>query len=163
MLQLVTERICEHCNNPFPRPKGITVTKYSKRRFCSVACDHAFHRVAVVVCALEGCDRSLTPRRPSNIYCSRSCGNRSRGNPRYRKIRIDGVNMLEHRHVMETMLGRPLHPWESVHHKNGIRLQNTEDNLELWATAQPAGQRVCDLVAFVAKYYQAELREALAA
>lgn len=49
---------------------------------------------------------------------------------------------------METVLGRPLVAGENVHHKNGVRSDNNPDNLELWVTTQPAGQRPEDLVAW---------------
>ncbi len=51
----------------------------------------------------------------------------------------------QHRLVMERHLGRELVKGESVHHKNGVRTDNTLSNLELWSRSQPAGQRVDDL------------------
>ena len=52
--------------------------------------------------------------------------------------------VLEHRYVMANSLGRPLYGDENVHHLNGDRHDNRLENLELWSSAQPAGQRVQD-------------------
>jgi hypothetical protein len=52
----------------------------------------------------------------------------------------------EHVYVMSEYLKRPLEKTESVHHKNGDRLDNRIENLELWDKGQPAGQRVKDKI-----------------
>lgn len=77
----------------------------------------------------------------------------------YRTIQRDGVRRLEHRAIMEELLGRPLRPDETVHHRNGIRHDNRPANLELWLR-QPPGQRVDDLVAFVLHHYPDRVRAA---
>lgn len=55
-------------------------------------------------------------------------------------------NVMEHRFVYQEFLGRPLLPFENIHHRNGNRLDNRIENLELWSESQPSGQRIEDKV-----------------
>lgn len=77
----------------------------------------------------------------------------------YRKIRRNGKTVSEHRLVMEQILGRSLLRQEEVHHKNGIKSDNSPGNLELWVSWK--GQRVSDLLDFVIAHYRTELLERL--
>lgn len=74
----------------------------------------------------------------------------------YVQVRPNGVGNAvgEHRYVMEQHLGRKLEPGENVHHINGVRDDNRLENLELWLSPQPYGQRVEDLVSYVVRHHR---------
>lgn len=115
-------------------------------------------------CTIEGCEKEHF----ANSYCNMH--NRRYylyGDPLHKKItgdkspakyktivahghpnaKADG-SILEHRLIMSQMIGRPLEKGENVHHKNGDGFDNRPENLELWNTAQPAGQRPADKVEY---------------
>jgi len=64
--------------------------------------------------------------------------------------------ILEHRLVMAKHLGRNLHRWEMVHHKNGDPLDNRIENLQL---ASEIGHRQITILETRIKYLEAKNKE----
>lgn len=135
---------------------------WRRRRYCSKQCSNLAKRsLPVIERPCEHCGKILTKgdRESTTVFarrrfCAGRCAARRNSKPRYRKIFVGGIVMQEHRYVMQQTLGRELLPSESVHHKNGDRLDNRPDNLELWYKGQPAGQRVTDLIVYLCEFHR---------
>lgn len=122
-------RQCVQCGNDVER----AISQFKAKTFCSLACKRANSR-----------DNAHTQVN-SNGYVWVFVG---LGYPGAGKQ----GHMLEHRKAMQDFLGRPLVGDENVHHINGDRQDNRIENLELWSTSQPRGQRVEDKLAWAREF-----------
>lgn len=164
---------CDHCGAKFQRRKGQESPRSFCSRECYWRSDYRAGVVAgqnrkrnpdaqeTRPCA--NCDKPVTRYVSSGqreFFCSVACRWENRKKPHVRQINAAGYvliyvgrdypgahktgHILEHRKVMQDLLGRPLLPEENVHHKNGVKGDNRPQNLELWTRSQPQGQRVED-------------------
>jgi hypothetical protein len=132
-------------------------------------------RMGFAPCVVDGCTRTFYAKGMCSLHYNRlrNEGHVGQASPRYRvgihayvdprtgyryvaDPRKANKRGLEHRIVMEEVLGRPLAKYENVHHINGT------ENLELWTKPQPAGQRPSDLVRWVVEHYREQVEAELA-
>lgn len=145
-------RYCADCDTPFKDTSG--------NRVCS-GCRHRARRIPCSDCGdpIDPRSRYCMPcwgKRHTGESSARWTGGRTRHKssgyvlvkaPAHPRARADGY-VREHILVIEQELGRFLLPGETVHHRNGVRDDNRPENLELWTSSQPSGQRVSDLLAW---------------
>jgi ribosomal protein S27E len=93
-----------------------------------------------VTCATCGDVFEVNASRGRARFCSVGCRrtfngrvNRAVRRDGYVQLTGGGLNILEHRLLMEQHLGRRLDRREHVHHKNGVKSDNRIENLELLA------------------------------
>lgn len=138
--------LCERCGEPFEH------ARCNLRRFCSQRCAGVERVRCELTC--EWCGDPYEGNPNIRRFCSRPCfyaqqtaaAEGSVTDDGYRVLFIDGRQVGEHRHVMQAVVDRELTPEETVHHRNGVKLDNRPENLELWASNHPKGQRVLDLI-----------------
>ncbi len=142
-------RMCDQCQREYVGSRD--------SKFCSRLCNNVSHAGQIyrprVAKECEWCRTSFIPPSNRRKCCSKECATESQRSKLnkggwktdegyVRQTTSTKRSVLQHRLVMEQMLGRPLLPGENVHHLNGIRDDNRPANLELWRVKQPRGQRV---------------------
>ncbi len=149
------ETKCVICANIFKVKKCYVNVKTLNNRCCSDKCKKDFKKLNSInkeyICS--GCSRIFFGYRHNKThlkFCSQDCSKKfMRGEQSpffsngatvtsggYRAILVGEKYILEHRLIMEEHLGRKLERDEHIHHKDGDKLNNKLENLELMSTVE---------------------------
>lgn len=127
-------KVCEWCKEEYP----ISPYHAVKSKFCTRSCSKS---------AQQGVSKGIGPEG------ARWNGGRRLNEKGYIEIwthpserKKKRIYTLEHRLVMEKILGRDLMPYENVHHKNGIKDDNRPENLQLWIKHSRQGVNSEDVI-----------------
>ncbi len=146
------EAACRTCGTMFYPASG------HKGIYCSIACHNIGQtKRETATCEVCGKEFEVSPSRADKRFCSQEC----HGRANWQRVQARTHNgkpvlltpsgyvkvwepsrpprrrwVLEHRLVMEQMIGRPLRPEEHVHHLNRDRTDNRRENLELVGSSE---------------------------
>ena len=136
-----TKFVCETCGKEFQLKSSETRVKENRVHYCSTKCRDEGRKTGKMI-KCKNCDKEFYTTR--NDFCSKKCAieykKKNYNHKTYMEngyvVRyIDGYNkkgnVKEHRYIMEQYLGRKLDPNEIVHHKDGNKLNNDINNLEV--------------------------------
>ena len=171
-------KVCsvENCGKKH-KAKGYCLAHYE--RFCNHGDPLAHIPIKVKgdpICKVEGCERKVCGHGFCDLHYKRF---KKYGDPLFSKVRYrhfldwqiadDGYitkwngkkHIYQHRHVMEEIIGRKLIKGENVHHINGVKTDNRPENLEIWTSGQPSGQRITDRILWAIKEIEAHYDAAI--
>jgi hypothetical protein len=131
---------CVVCGEPFKNRLGPADIRAGRGKVCSKKCKAILSSINNKTGEYRKCHRCgkeywaipSDDRKGKRKYCSRNCAFPNLGKD---ILSTDGYyikdNKKVHRKIYEEYLGRKLSKYEIVHHRNGNKLDNRIENLEL--------------------------------